>query len=233
MKTWLWKIALAPALAAGLWLAAAGAAHATVYVGAWDPTYGSIFPDLGWRGTFEYNAPGAPNCNPNGTDSSVACIGGSSLVSASIDFYDINTNQDLATIDWATSDLDGSFYPVVNINALQFTGGQPTALATDPFPDFLPTLLSGVDGTPYNHFEFYAFSLQFLIDTVVDGNSYTGPILGWTEIDCAVCATGHSDVTQFPPQDFSITAVPEPASLALVAGALVAAGWVGRRRTLG
>ncbi len=210
-------------------------ARAAAYVGAWDPLYGAPFTDLGWRGTATFQVPLSPPCNTTG----VACTGGAYVQGAQVTFYDTQgtastlDDTDLATITWSTAELAAEL-----VNALEFdVGGALKYVDTTPFDYKAPTLLAGFDGVGFGGFAQDEFSLQFVIDQEVAANAlFSGPRLYWTAVACKDedededdCRSGSNDVLGNPPQNFTITRVPEPASLALVMAALLAAGATQRR----
>ncbi len=204
-------------------------ARAAAYVGAWDPLYGAPFTDLGWRGTATFQVPLSPPCNTTG----VACTGGAYVQGAQVTFYDTQgtastlDDTDLATITWSTAELAAEL-----VNALEFdVGGALKYVDTTPFDYKAPTLLAGFDGSGFGGFAQDEFSLQFVIAQEVAANAlFSGPRLYWTEAGCGRdCSSGSNDVLGNPPQNFTITRVPEPASLALVMVGLLAAGATQRR----
>lgn len=239
--------ALVPAAAAALLTSVSAwmPAQAALYVGTWDPRFGAPFAaDLGWRGTIEFDVPLAPDCATDGA----ACIAGSKLLSAQVEFYDTDAPATtLATIDWTLSELAST-----SILGLRFgPGGDVLQLATQLSPYKAPNAglaAFGVDaGTE--------FGLQFVIDQRLgDGSLFSGPRLFWRRIcssypgdrggygyggddddDGESCTPGQggNDALNFPPQDFIIRRtdqpVPEPGALVLVISALGALALVSRR----
>jgi hypothetical protein len=201
-------------------------ARAAAYVGAWDPTYGAPFNNLGWSGTATFQVPASPVC---GNVTGNACIGGAFVQDAQVVFYDIgNPSVALATINWTTAQLSG-----LVIDSLAFDGNgvlqevdtSPTTSASLP-----PNPVAAFNPANYGNFTADVFSLQFLTDQVVGNNpQFSGPLLSWMAAACEFdCARGSNDPTI--PINFTIRQVPEPASLALVTAALLAAGVAGRRR---
>lgn len=198
---------LAPSLA----LAAAlyGPATAAVYVGNWDPPYGAPFAsDLGWRGTAGYFVP--DSCEPTGTalvNNATACSGAAVVTNAKVELYDINGPRDLlATIVFSPGSM--------TVSNLFYVGGNLDQLDTVISGLVEPVAESGVDlgdyGIPVG---FTSFGLQF---------TSSGPGLHFqTCLRGRDCVSGVNNGTDFPPE-FSITRVPEPASIALSGLALAA-----------
>lgn len=222
---------------------ASPSAIAGVWVGKWDPLYGQSFTNLGWRPSAFFNIPEVPTCNTDGTD----CVDGASVTSAQVVFYDGTTNDDIAVINWDASELSGE-----TLDALKFNGNIPEGFDTSRFPFKSPTLYYGVDGGDYGNFGDYKFALQFVIDycyancptyleSVTDSplsappspSLFTGPLL-FNEYcwEGEGCDEGVNDLTSPAnrPTLISVTLVPEPASITLVVGALIAAGGFARRR---
>jgi hypothetical protein len=210
----------AACLVAAASLGAIDQARAAAYVGAWDPLYGAPFTDLGWSGTVTFQVPLSPPCNTDGA----ACVPGAYVQDAHVAFYDINTNATLATIDWSTVALSG-----VAINSLDFDGnGDLAYLDTDLFPYLAPNVVGAFNPADYGNFTSDLFSLQFFIAQVVGNASISGPRLYWTEAGCeGDCSGGSNDPANRV--DFRVTQIPEPATLALVMAALLAAGATKRR----
>lgn len=214
-------LALLGALAA---LSTPPAAHAALYVGTWDPPYGAPFTNLGWRGSVSFDVPASPPCAVDGA----ACVAGSALLSAQVDFYDVGSNATLGSISWDPATLGGTA-----IQALRFDDdGNIEQLATDLFPYLVP----GVDLSAYGVSFTVGFALQFVIDEeATEGQLFSGPRLFWLDnCEFGDCDGGANDSVQFPPSDFRIRRldqpVPEPGALLLVGTALSALAVTKRRR---
>lgn len=211
-----------------LGLLGAASAHAARYVGAWDPLYNALIGgnpsgDLGWRGFALFDVPGIPGCLANDT-----CATGASVINAEVTFFDVDDPAvDLAKVTWPVGSL-----VAVTVNQILDDDIQPVQFDTSAFPYLVPSPVApfgpGLDG-PYGEFLDFAFSLEFAINFLEDG--INGPVLRWRQTGCEPpdCASGFNDVRGHPAA-LVVTKVPEPAGLALMATALLAAG-AARRRT--
>jgi len=209
-------------------LVSMSAAQAGVWFGSWDPTYGPPFTNLGWRGSANFDIPASPPCATDGT----ACLTGSPFIrDGQVTFYDTNSNNDIATIGWTTTELAGT-----GINALRFQGSNIEQFDTDFFPLKFPSLFPGVNGGDYGDFNTREFSLIFVIDFDYDPSEaialYSGPLLFWKEADCVeLCEGGQNDLEDVNNRPvLRVTLVPEPGGIALLTVALLALGSATRRR---
>jgi len=220
------------ALACGLYaLVAATAiepAHAGAFRATWDPPYGAPFTNLGWEGSIDFEVPLSPPCNTSGA----TCIGSGSnkayLKSGYVRFYDTaNSSSTLAEINWNLADLAST-----DITGLVFVTGnpEPTQLSTDRFPGRKPVQIGSFDDSPFGNFLDSYFALKMVIDFPADCNGtacFSGPLL-YNSPNNEIYLP--NDYKGNPVQNFRIAFVPEPASLALVAGALLAVGTAARRK---
>ncbi len=218
------------AVAAAALLGAVSPAQAVVYVGNWDPAFGGIFPNLGWKGTATFSLPTA--CDGlSGTflNSAPGCGGGAiSILSASVDFYNVAA-------------------PSITLQTLNFTSpGAVTSvtLATPLSISFVPgstqlvglnaSFSAGVLGTiaeSKTSTDSYKFYLGF------NGNTTT---LGYTlenygSFDCSPppsssASCGYSSST--PDVKFTrvTAAIPEPETYALMLAGLLAVGFAARQK---
>src|SRR5690349_430030 len=67
-------------------LGAVSTADAAVYRGSWDPMFGGIFPDLGWKATATFDVPNPCLGLGDGAHLGSTCPG-FAVLSAELDFY--------------------------------------------------------------------------------------------------------------------------------------------------
>ncbi len=194
----------------------AGSAQAATYSGVWDPTFGTPFANLGWRGTAEFFVPNT--CVPSGpgivdVDDSLDCGGGAQVTSAQVTFYDI-TDLTQATI--STLVFNPSSF---GIGTLRFDNGVLSQLTTTD-----SNLVNPVDDlSAYGVTWSTEFALTFTL---------SGPRLFWQDCGSSEfsthstesyydCSSGWNDPEQPFQHPFTITLVPEPGTLALACLALI------------
>lgn len=211
-------------VAAAALFGAASPAQAVVYVGNFDPAFGAIFPNLGFRGTATFNLPAA--CDGlTGMFSNAApgCGGGlMQITSASVDLYDIAA-------------------PTFVLQTMNFATPGTILSVTLSTPLLAPTLLTGVTsgfsnsvlGTisqaqiASNNYNFY---LGFSGNTATLGYSAIGASLerctgGPRQPNNSLC--GFSETS---PEVKFTAAIPEPETYALMLAGLAGMAFVARRQ---
>lgn len=231
---------------------------AIVYIGSWDPVYspsGTPFlSTLGWKGEVTILVPG--NCGVSGSGTVVRnnqvgqdcdSFGRAWVVGATVDFYNtLVPSVPIANLAWSFTDLtDAEVNNGVVIEELEFVDAKVTNLRTTEFPYLSApaAVLTYDNDLSYDPDE---FSLQFLLNglnavtpPLPGPSTYSGPMLLSTFIeagcsdDCGFAYyRSEVETEKGAPKNFTFR-VPEPAGMSLIAGALLMAGLVGRRRRSG
>lgn len=228
-----WAAKLAAAM---IGLGALGTASAAIYVGTFDPLYGSPFTvaegarvDLGWRGEIKLDID--DSCLvPNGD---VMVDDGCSVdvVYAFAVIYDTDDISDHLRLDFDPSSVD--------VEKLRFSGGNLTGLQTGFFTNFVSD-----GGFTYDDYtDEVLFALKFALDDIVGSDTnddpilYSGALLPAARPTISGCVAGEPcispDVRAFPPQlvftPVPPSTVPLPSTTGLALLALAAAGAVRRR----
>lgn len=195
----------------------ASPAQAALYSGNWDPSYGSIFPSLGWRASAVFDVPGS--CLALGSGNNIPISGscaGFSVVSAEVDLYDIaNPNVMLGAYSLNTN---------VIVNGINLAGGQLTGIDSGFFSYFVPTLAIAGSGN-------YSFSLLLyggnLAQLIYANPIATSPGCASFAVPGARCGiSANAAIGTFA----AIAPVPEPEIYALMLAGLGALGFAARRR---
>jgi hypothetical protein len=201
-------------LGAAATLGSTGSAQAAIYSGRWDPSYGSIFPSLGWEASAIFDVPGA--CLALGNGSNIPISGscaGFSVLSAGVDLYNVASPGTILQ----SFDLDTN----VIVNGINIAGGQLTGIDTGFFDFFVPTLPIAGNGD-------YSFSLILFggnkAQLIYADPLATSPGCAFLPVNGASC--GVSDTAAagvFAP-------IPEPETYALMLAGLGAIAFGARRR---
>ena len=203
-------------LAAAALLGSAAPARAALYSGNWDPSYGSIFPSLGWTASAVFDVP--DSCLALGSGNNIPISGscaGFSVVSGEVDLYDIaNPNAILGAYALNTN---------VIVNGINLAGGQLTGIDSGFFSYFVPTLAIAGSGN-------YSFSLLLfggnMAQLIYANPTPTSPGCAFLPVAGARC--GVSDNAAIG--TFAALPVPEPEIYALMLAGIAAIGFAARRR---
>jgi len=249
MQVYLERVLRTAAMTAVAALAAVvSPAHSAYYAGAWDPMYGYPFTssnpsfgyNLGWRGEALFFVPDA--CVPSGTAVvnfllSNPC-GTPTIDSAYVELYDLSgPSITLETLNFG--------FDLAAILRLRFEDGELTGIYTAPSIPPTPSSTTGTDLSLQFLFPPHLLFESILFDEIP--SNYEGPVL----YSSSVVETCHTlprflgggticteklvvDVSDVGSPEgaptFTITEVPEPGALALVAVALLASGSMVRLR---
>ena len=230
-KDWVAKLA---SVVCGLGLM--GTAHAVVYVGQWDPQYGTPFTttefarvNLGWSGEIKLDVDDF--CVVDNGDVTTGSGCEVSVQYAFAEIYDFNNPTDILRLN---------FNPVTfDVQEMRFSSGNLVGLQTGFFSNFVSD-----GGFTYVASDPIFFALKFVLDEEVGpvGSGtpilYSGALLPWARPGAPSCGLGEPcgfpNVVAFPPNlQFTLippNTVPLPGTAALVLLALGVAAAVARRR---
>jgi hypothetical protein len=199
----------------------AGPAQAALYTGKWDPAYGGPFPDLGWKASANFDVPTACLAQPDGSYLTTGNCAGFSVLNAELDFYNVATNPNPDTSPIVESfTLD----PSVFVSGIDITSNKMSGIDTLYFDSVIPS--GGSLAIAGNGL--YSFSL------ILFGGDMAQLVYAKPTTSSPLCATfpskGESCGFSQTAATGVITALPEPASLALALGGFVVMGFVARRR---
>lgn len=207
-----------------------GQAQAAVYRGAWDPTFGGIFPNLGWQATATLVLPNSClGMTGSFLNSAAGCGGGGMQVNdATVEFYDITDplHTVLQTLHFGSA-------PVVYSMQIAATIPGDTSLGNTQLLGVDTGFFNPVKGTiplaQYggNDYYFYLALKGNLAGMVYTDIPQTSPvcsagIFGTSPTECGVSTPSEAGI--FTPQ------VPEPETYALMLAGLGAVGFMVRRR---
>jgi hypothetical protein len=193
-------------------LAFSAPSQAVIYVGAWDPAFGSAFPQLGWRGEAKFFVPDACLAESGWVFNFESCSGGEmKVLSAEVEFYKLS---DPANPLFQETLLFND--PTSLVLGMRIENGLLAGLYAT-FDYFVPSTLA-IAGGPYTDFVLLFqddLARMAFISDPPDGPKIKG-----------ISDANPSDGSPF----ITFRVVPEPTSLGLVLIAAASIGAALRRR---
>ena len=201
-------------LAAAAAFGSAGPAQAAVYTGTYDPAYGGIFPQLGWRASALFNVSDACLAIGNGSNLPVSgACSGFDVLSAEVSFYNVANP--------ATTLQSYALDPNVIVNGIDIANSKLVGVDSGFFDFFVSDLPIAGGGKYSFSLLLYGGNQAQLIFAFPQETSPGCAFLPVPGADCGVSANAATGV--FAP-------IPEPETLALMLAGLGAVGLAGRRR---
>jgi hypothetical protein len=202
-----------------------GAVNAAVYTGNWDPGYGGLFADLGWKATATFDVPDACLGQADGSYTIGGSCSGFTLLTAELDFYNYSADPNPDTSPVLESFVLGTG---VSVYGVDITGGQLSGVSTNFFSAVVPGTGSifGAGSSAIAGGGAYAFSL--ILDSSEAQLLYTKVGASTLCRSPGGAACGYSEtapIATFTP------AIPEPETYALMLAGLAAIGVVKRRKS--
>lgn len=236
MNTRLLKILAALGCAATLSLGAVAPASAAIIVGTFDPQFGNGFTGLGWRGQVTIEMPDLCLALGNATALDAVCAN-TRITEVFVQLYDFPTKSTFDLLDFTGN---------LSLENFRLSGGSLAGLdggMIDPPSGWVPPTGGLPAATVDPGYMNYLYGLSFVgpdvflrasSTTVVDVGPPGMPDFRDSTFGCpfdgdyAICTSQFTPQVHFP-QAPPPTGVPEPATLGLLAAALVSAAWARRR----